>query len=122
MLLAKRGFQVKVFEAAPQVGGRTAEMAVGPYRFDLGPTFLMMKYVLDELFEDAGRQTGDYLDCRLLDPMYRLYFADKTMLARSRPSDMRDEIERVFPGQGAMNKRQTTHPRIISPALLQPLF
>jgi phytoene desaturase len=101
MLLAKRGFRVKVFEVAPRVGGRTAEMTVGPYRFDLGPTFLMMKYVLDELFEDAGRQTSDYLDCRLLDPMYRLYFADKTMLARSRSSDMREEIERVFPGQGA---------------------
>ena len=101
MLLARRGFRVEVFEKAAHIGGRTAELAVGPYRFDLGPTFLMMKYLLDELFEDAGRKTSDYLDCRALDPMYRLHFADKTMLARSRPDDMRDEIERAFPGEGA---------------------
>jgi phytoene desaturase len=100
MLLARRGFAVKVFEKAPHIGGRTAEVNLGPYRFDLGPTFLMMKYVLDELFEDAGRKIGDYLDCRVLDPMYRLHFPGKTMLARSRPSDMREEIERVFPGEG----------------------
>jgi phytoene desaturase len=100
MLLAKQGFKVKVFEKSPRIGGRTAEVKLGPYRFDLGPTFLMMKYVLDELFEATGRKTADYLDCRALDPMYRLHFADKTLLARSRPSDMRDEIERVFPGEG----------------------
>lgn len=81
MLLARRGFRVQVFEKAPRVGGRTAEVSLGPYRFDLGPTFLMMKFLLDELFEDAGRQTADYLDCRALDPMYRLNFSDKTMLA-----------------------------------------
>ena len=100
MLLARRGFAVQVFEKAPRIGGRTAEVALGPYRFDLGPTFLMMKYVLDGLFEDAGRCTSDYLDCRALDPMYRLNFADKTMLGRSRPDDMRAEIERAFPGEG----------------------
>ena len=101
MLLARRGFRVQVFEKAVRIGGRTAEVALGPYRFDLGPTFLMMKFLLDELFQDAARQTSDYLDCRALDPMYRLHFSDKTMLARPTPRDMRDEIERVFPGEGA---------------------
>jgi len=101
MLLARRGFSVEVFEKSARIGGRTAEVVLGPYRFDLGPTFLMMKYVLDELFEDAGRSTSDYLDCRALDPMYRLNFGDKTMLGRSRPEDMRAEIERVFPGEGS---------------------
>ena len=101
MLLARRGFRVKVFEKAPRIGGRTAEVALGPYRFDLGPTFLMMRYLLDDLFVDAGRRTEDYLDLRALDPMYRLNFIDKTMLVRPNPSDMRAEIERVFPGEGA---------------------
>lgn len=100
MLLARRGFRVQVFEKAPRIGGRTAEVTLDPYRFDLGPTFLMMRFLLDDLFNDAGRKTGDYLDLRALDPMYRLNFAGKTMLVRSRPSDMREEIERVFPGEG----------------------
>jgi phytoene desaturase len=101
MLLAHRGFRVQVFEKAPRIGGRTAEVALGPYRFDLGPTFLMMRYLLDDLFRDAGRSTSDYLDLRPLDPMYRLNFIDKSMLVRSDPADMRAEIERVFPGEGA---------------------
>ena len=101
MLLARRGFRVKVFEKSSRVGGRTAEVAVGQYRFDLGPTFLMMKFLLDELFEGAGRTTADYLDCRALDPMYRLNFSNKTMLARPNPDDMRDQIESAFPGEGA---------------------
>ena len=101
MLLARRGFKVRVFEKAPRIGGRTAEVALGAYRFDLGPTFLMMKFLLDELFEDVGRETSAYLDCRALDPMYRLHFADKTMVARTHPDDMRNEIERAFPGEGA---------------------
>jgi phytoene desaturase len=101
MLLARRGFQVQVFEKADRIGGRNAELIVGDYRFDLGPTFLMMKYILDELFEECGRSIDQYLDCRPLDPMYRLHFPGKSMLVRSRPEDMRAEIERAFPGEGA---------------------
>src|SRR5580700_8411635 len=91
MLLARRGFIVRVFEKGPRIGGRSAEVSLGPYRFDLGPTFLMMKYLLDELFEDAGRQASDYMEFLALDPMYRLNFPGKTMLARSRPDEMRSE-------------------------------
>lgn len=99
MLLSRRGFKTQVFEKAPVIGGRNAEVVLGDYRFDLGPTFLMMKFLLDELFEDAGRNSRDYLDFRLLDPMYRLSFSNKSMLARSRPEDMKAEIERAFPGE-----------------------
>jgi monoamine oxidase len=55
MLLANRGFQVEVFEKADRIGGRNAEIALDDYRFDLRPTFLMMKYVLDHLFEGTCR-------------------------------------------------------------------
>jgi phytoene desaturase len=101
MILARRGFRVRVFEKAPRIGGRNAELVLGEYRFDLGPTFLMMKYILDELFEECGRSIDQYLDCRQLDPMYRLYFPGKTMLVRTRPEDMRREIEKAFPGEGS---------------------
>jgi len=101
MLLARRGFDVQVYEKADRIGGRTAEIVLdGQYRFDLGPTFLMMKYVLEELFEDADRKMEDYLDVRMLDPMYRLVFGSKSMLAHSEPAAMRREIERCFPGEG----------------------
>ncbi|MFP5233621.1 MAG: phytoene desaturase family protein [Acidobacteriota bacterium] len=101
MLLAQRGFRVQVFEKQDVVGGRNAEVRLGDYRFDLGPTFLMMKFLLDELFAEGGRRSSDYLQFRKLDPMYALSFSDKTMLVRSDPEAMKSEIERHFPGEGA---------------------
>ena len=100
MLLAKRGVDVQVFEKQPVVGGRNAEVRLGDYRFDLGPTFLMMKFLLDELFEDANRKLSDYIECKALDPMYKLLFAEKSMHVFADPLAMRAEIERVFPGEG----------------------
>lgn len=105
MLLAKRGFDVTVFEKNGRIGGRNAEVALDSYRFDLGPTFLMMKFILEELFEDAGRSLSDYLDCRPLDPMYSLHFANTSMLVRSSPEDMQREIEQAFPGEGGGLRR-----------------
>ena len=101
MLLAQRGFGVQVFEKQPVLGGRSAEVRLDEYRFDLGPTFLMMKFLLDELFAEGGRSSSQYLDFRQLDPMYALNFPDKTMLARSGPDAMKAEIEKHFPGEGA---------------------
>ena len=101
MLLAQRGFRVQVFEKQDVIGGRNAEVRLDDYRFDLGPTFLMMKFLLDELFAEGGRRSGDYLEFRALDPMYALKFPDKTLLARSNPTAMKAEIERHFPGEGA---------------------
>jgi phytoene desaturase len=105
MLLAQRGFRVQVFEKQSVIGGRNAEVRLGEYRFDLGPTFLMMKFLLDELFAEGGRRSSDYLQFRQLDPMYALNFPGKTMLARSQPDAMRAEIDRHFPGEGASFSR-----------------
>ena len=101
MLLAQRGFRVQVFEKQDVIGGRNAEVRLGDYRFDLGPTFLMMKFLLDELFAEGGRRSSDYLQFKKLDPMYALNFPDKTMHVRTQPEAMRAEIEKHFPGEGA---------------------
>src|ERR1700748_1362593 len=101
MLLAQRGFRVQGLQKQDNTGGRNAEVRVGEYRFDLGPTFLMMKFLLDELFAEGGRRSSDYLQCKRLDPVYSLNFADKSMLVRSNPEAMKAEIEKHFPGEGA---------------------
>ena len=101
MLLAQRGFKVQVFEKQNFIGGRNSEVQLGEYRFDLGPTFLMMKFLLDELFAEGDRRSSDYLQFKKLDPMYALGFSGKTMLARSHPEEMKQEIEKNFPGEGA---------------------
>jgi len=72
VLLAASGLKVKVYEAAPEVGGRTSRVRCGAFSFDRGPTFFMMPYVLEEVFAAAGKRLGDYADLKRLDPMYRL--------------------------------------------------
>ena len=99
MLLAHRGFEVRIFEKEIQPGGRTAEMKLGSYRFDIGPTFFMMKYVLDRIFRETGRKLDDHLEFIRLNPAYRLYFNDKYIDVFDDPTEMKEEIERVFPGE-----------------------
>jgi phytoene desaturase len=101
MILARRGYRVTVCEAAQRVGGRNGAIQAGPYVFDIGPTFLMLKQVLDEAFADAGAATDDLLEMKRLEPMYRLQFADKALEATTDREGMKAEIERCFPGRGA---------------------
>jgi phytoene desaturase len=105
MILAHRGFKVTVFEEKPQVGGRNASINLGPYVFDTGPTFLMLKDVLDEVFKESGADSGSVLDFRKLEPMYRLRFADKQLDVTGDHERMKAEIGRVFPGKEATYDR-----------------
>jgi phytoene desaturase len=99
MILAHRGFRVTVFEAHSIVGGRNGHIRLGPYTFDIGPTFLMMKDILDQVFHEAGASCDDLLDNRPLDPMYRLQFEDTALEPSTDRERMKAEIARCFPGR-----------------------
>lgn len=98
MILARRGFDVEVFEKAPVVGGRSAVLSFDGFDFDTGPTFLMMKFVLDEMFQEAGERIEDHLEAVELNPMYRLVFNDRTIDMTGNHEEMKREIARQFPG------------------------
>ena len=87
-----------VFEKTDQVGGRNGELTVGKTSHDIGPTFLMMKFLLDEVFEETGRKSSDYLDFVELDPMYALDFGELVFRPSSDRDKLRAEVDRVFPG------------------------
>jgi phytoene desaturase len=110
MILARRGYRVRVFEKEAQVGGRNAALRVGPYTFDTGPTFLMVPQILEEVFELAGADVQKLLDLRRIDPLYRLRFADGSEF---RPAVDHDEtvrrIEALFPGEGDGYRRYLQH-------------
>lgn len=61
MLLARRGYKVEVFEKQPYIGGRTSKIELGKYKFDMGPTFLNMLYIAEEIFELTGRKLQNYV-------------------------------------------------------------
>ncbi len=76
--LAHAGWKVEVFEARRQVGGRVGELRHDGYRFDTGPTLLMMLEPLERLFSDLHRRLEDYMSLVLIDPSYRVFFGDGT--------------------------------------------
>lgn len=101
MILAGRGCRVTVFEKADVVGGRNAPIASDGFTFDTGPTFLMMSYILKEMFGEVGRRIEDYLEFTSLDPLYRLKFDDLEFRPSPDRVKTRAEIARVFPGNEA---------------------
>ena len=53
-LLARQGLAVTMLDRATDAGGKMREVMVGGARIDSGPTVLTMRWVFDELFQDAG--------------------------------------------------------------------
>lgn len=96
MLLSQRGFKVSIFDKNPEVGGRNRAIHMQGFTFDTGPTFLLMKGVLDEMFELCGRRSEDYLEFQSLHPMYRLVYDDRSLNVFSDRENMRAELNRVF--------------------------
>lgn len=101
MLLAHNGFDTVFYEKKNYVGGRNGAIKSGGFTFDIGPTFFLMKDVLERIFLSAGRHLDDYVELVKLDPMYRLQFGDKTFFPSTDRDKMLAEIERVFPGNSA---------------------
>lgn len=101
MLLAHRGYQVDVFEKNSDVGGRNGSMTIDEYTFDIGPTFFMMPFVLEEIFQQTGRDLHDYVKMKEVEPLYRLVFEGKQDFYPTRDrTKMKLHIEQVFPGDG----------------------
>lgn len=100
MLLAHRGYDVTVYEKEAEVGGRNGSLKQDGYTFDIGPTFFMMKDILEEVFSLCGEKLESHVKLHELDPLYRLQFDRERELFPSRdPEKMRSEIERLFPGE-----------------------
>lgn len=100
MLLASKGYQVEVFEKQPQVGGRNSELRLGDFTFDVGPTFLSMLHLVEELFEVTGRKLKDYMNAVELDPMYELIFEDQNLIMTRNNQEMKKQINENFKGDG----------------------
>jgi len=100
--LRSRGFRVTVFEKREMPGGRAGQLKRQGYTFDMGPSLITAPFIIEKVFQAAGKKMSDYLDLVGLDPFYRIYFQDrtfidyngdrekmKTAMARLHPADAR---------------------------------
>ncbi len=88
--LAARGHQVEVFEKNSWLGGKAAVLEEGGFRFDMGPTILIQPSVLRKIFGEANRNLDDYLNMVRLDPSWRCFFEDGTVI------DLKDNTDEMI--------------------------
>lgn len=106
MLLAKAGLKVTVLEKQPRVGGRTSAIEGDGYRFDLGPTFFLYPQILEEIFQEVGRDLHREVPMKKLDPQYRLIFgAGGELLCTSDIERMVAEIAKLAPADAPQFRR-----------------
>ncbi len=102
--LAARGYDIVLFEENSWLGGKAAVLAEGGYRFDMGPTILLMPSVLKRIFDEAGRDLNDELDLIRLDPQWRSFFDDGSVLdLHANSQRMTSAIDALAPDGKASN-------------------
>jgi len=100
-ILGARGYKVVVWEKNDWLGGKAAELSADGFRFDMGPTILTVPRVLHRIFAEAGRSTADMLDLRRLDPQWRCFFEDTSVLDLVQdPVAMAARLREYAPGNG----------------------
>jgi phytoene desaturase len=104
--LAARGHRVVLFEKNEWVGGKAAVLEEDGYRFDMGPTILTVPRVLGRIFAEAGRDPVKEMDLVRLDPQWRCFFDDGSVLDLVENVEaMARDIEGFAPGQGEGYRR-----------------
>ncbi len=99
MKLAHQGWRVEVHEKLDVPGGRCGRIEVDGFRFDLGPTIMLMPFVFERTFASVGRKLSDYLEIVRCDPNYQVTFRDgSTLTLTSELTKMREELEKLEPG------------------------
>lgn len=78
--LAQSGFQVSLYEKNSHLGGKVKRLEKEGFAFDLGPSILTMKPIFEKLFKRSGKQMEDYIETVQLDPQWRSFFPDGTVL------------------------------------------
>lgn len=97
--LAARGYQVILFERNGWLGGKAAQLEGAGFRFDMGPTIVTIPSVLRRIFAEAGRRMEDYLELIRLDPQWRCFFDDGSVLDLNQdPAAMATTLDRFAPG------------------------
>jgi phytoene desaturase len=91
--LAVKGFEVTVFEAASEPGGKMGEKTILGYRFDTGPSVFTMPHLIDELFELCGKNPRDYFNYTKLNSVFNYFYEDGTIInAPHGPEKFAEEI------------------------------
>jgi phytoene dehydrogenase-like protein len=80
--LAQSGYAVTLCEQGSALGGRCATVALGPFRFDTGPSLLLLPQYYASTFEWLGSSLDQHVQLARVEPAaYRVWFPDSSRAA-----------------------------------------
>ena len=97
--LARKGYNVTIFEKNAHPGGRCGKYIKDGHRFDIGATFLMMPGVYEETFSAVGKSLTNELTLYRIDPVYKVKFTgSKEILFTSDLAKLQKQFEELEKG------------------------
>lgn len=103
--LAKKGFDVSLFEKNDTVGGRARQLSKDGFTFDIGPSWYWMPDIFDRFFADFGKKTSDYYQLDKLSPAYKIFFDDDIITIGDCMDKICEEFERIEKGSSKHLKK-----------------
>jgi phytoene desaturase len=105
-LLSKEGMKVLVLEQSHRIGGCCSNYDHDGFQPEVGAIFVIGHEMYYKLFELFDLRLEDYLDFRLIDPVYDTILHDGTRTLLPRDVDeMADVVESISPGDVAGYRR-----------------
>ncbi len=99
IMLARDGFEVTVIEKNSHVGGKLNLLQTQGFSFDLGPSIFTLPQIFRPIFEGEGKKLEDYITLQRVDPQWRNFFEDGTVLDLWEDRErMGAELERLGAG------------------------
>lgn len=97
--LAHDGYDVQVFEKLDKCGGRNQLFEDKGFKFDMGPSFVLMPDFFEEVFLYCGENLKDYLNLKVLDVNYKIFYPDGDSFTVFKDSSRtKEELERLEKG------------------------
>ncbi|MCY7376832.1 MAG: phytoene desaturase [Pyrinomonadaceae bacterium] len=98
--LQSQGHDVTIIEKRDQLGGRAYVYEQDGFKFDGGPTIITAPWLIDEIFQAAGKQTKDYVKLVKLDPFYNIRWEDGTVFHYNDDREtLLNEIRKINPNE-----------------------
>jgi diapolycopene oxygenase len=89
IMLSRQGFDVTLLEKNQHVGGKLNQLQIGGFSFDLGPSIFTLPHIFRPVFEGEGKRLEDYISLQRLDPQWRNFFEDGTVV------DLWEDVEKM---------------------------
>ncbi|HEY0427398.1 MAG TPA: phytoene desaturase [Pyrinomonadaceae bacterium] len=104
--LQAKGHEVTILEKRDKLGGRAYVYEQDGFKFDGGPTIITAPWLIEEMFEAAGRRTKDYVELVKINPFYNIRWEDGTIFNyNDDKQNLLEQIRRIAPDETENYKR-----------------